>query len=202
MLLCLSLLAGCAVSSPPVPQAVGADQSAPAQVLDGVWGGRFSLRVHRVPNGETGDGHQDSAQGGFSLMSAGNDITLDLNSPLGQTIAVVRSTPAQASLSLSDGRQMQAGSVQDLLEGQLGWRLPVDRLPLALSALSREASVEVRAQQIAKALGADWTAQLVELGEARYRLVLQWDGLSHSVSKLVLTLIIDPQVGVSTNLRR
>jgi outer membrane biogenesis lipoprotein LolB len=106
-------------------------------------------------------------------------------------------------LSLGDNKQFQAASAQELLESQLGWRLPIDRLPRALAALSSEAiPLEAKAAVIVQALGQDWGAQLTELEGGRSRLILTWQGLSRNVTKLVLTLIIERQVGVSTNLRR
>jgi outer membrane lipoprotein LolB len=176
----------------------------PAEISPiGQWAGRFALKVERITIAETQSSQQDSAQGGFALQSAEQGITLELNSPLGQTLAVIRSTPSSASLTLADGKSYQAANAQDLLEGQLGWRLPIDRLPRALAILnSEQIALEARATKIAEALGSDWSAQLVELAGGRRRLGLTWQGVSRNVTKLVLTLIIDPELGVSTNLRR
>jgi outer membrane biogenesis lipoprotein LolB len=195
----LILLVGCTqtrLPSAPLETTSGA-------VALGQWAGRFAVKVDKVTVAETQSTQQDSAQGGFSLQSTSEGTTLELNSPLGQTIAVVRSKPGNATLSLADGKQYEAANPQDLLENQLGWRLPIDRLPRALAALNSDAIPSSnKAEVIAESLGRDWNAQLTSLEGDRSRLVLTWQGLSRNVSKLVLTLIIEPQVGVSTNLRR
>jgi outer membrane biogenesis lipoprotein LolB len=193
------LVAGCAQTHGTLPERQGASEN----ISEGQWAGRFSVKVERVTLVETQSSQQDSAQGAFNLESTLQGTSLELNSPLGQTIAMIRSTPLLATLTLADGRRFEATTAQDLLEKQLGWRLPIDRLPRALAALRSDAIPgDSKAKTIAGALGRDWTAQLTELEEQRSRLVLTWEGLSRNVSKLVLTLIIERPVGVSTNLRR
>jgi outer membrane biogenesis lipoprotein LolB len=192
-------LAGCTQTRLPSAPLETASETAAL----GQWAGRFAVKVDRVTVAETQSTQQDSAQGGFSLESTPEGTTLELNSPLGQTIAVVRSKPGLATLTLADGKQYEAANSQDLLESQLGWRLPIDRLPRALAALNSETIPSSnKSQVIAESLGRDWNAQLTSLEGDRSRLVLTWQGLSRNVSKLVLTLIIERQVGVSTNLRR
>jgi outer membrane biogenesis lipoprotein LolB len=195
----VALLGGCAQmgalpsSVPPV------EERAPL----GLWEGRFAVRIERTTLAETQSSQQDSAQGGFSLQSTPEATSLELNSPLGQTIAVIRSTLSLATLTLADGKKYEAATAQDLLERQLGWRLPIDRLPRALNVLSVEnIPAAGKSQAIEKVLGLDWSATLAELEGDRTRVVLTWQGLSRNVTKLVLTLIIERQVGVSTNLRR
>jgi outer membrane biogenesis lipoprotein LolB len=190
-------LSGCAQTRMPAP-----DRTADL-ISEGQWSGRFALKVERLVIVETQSLQQDSAQGGFSLQSSSQGASLELISPLGQTIAIVRSTPTLATLTLADGKQFEAANAQDLLERQLGWRLPIDRLPRAFAALKSDTiATSDKAEVISQALGRDWAAQITELEGARSRLVLTWQGLSTTVSKLVLTLIIDAQLGVSTNLRR
>jgi outer membrane biogenesis lipoprotein LolB len=210
ILMFVSLLSGCTQTGPlrrgeGGPDAgLGKGSSAlkPMNVI-GSWSGRFSVKVDRIADQETRSSLQDSAQGQFSLTSEAEQMTLELSSPLGQIIAVIRSTPKIASLTLSDGKRHEAESAQSLLESQLGWRIPIDRLPLALQALDADFQpVETKALEVAGALGPDWSAQLSELDSDRTRLNLTWSGLSRNVTKLALTLIIDPRVGVSTNLRR
>jgi outer membrane biogenesis lipoprotein LolB len=193
------LLGGCANTHGPSSP----EQAASEAVILGQWGGRFAVKVDRVTLAETQSSQQDSAQGSFSLESMATGTILELTSPLGQTLAIIASMPTLATLTLADGKRFEAANAQDLLEKQLGWRLPIDRLPKALVVLSASAiPAESKAKAIADALGRDWAAQLSELDGGRARLVLTWDGLSRNVSKLALTLIIEHQVGVSTNLRR
>jgi outer membrane biogenesis lipoprotein LolB len=197
ILAAIVFLSGCAQTR--MPSAV---QTADL-MTEGEWSGRFALKVERLVIVETQTSQQDSAQGGFSLQSSSEGASLELTSPLGQTIAIVRSTPTLATLTLADGKQFEAANAQDLLERQLGWRLPIDRLPRAFAALKSDTIASSdKAQAVSLALGRDWATQITELEGARTRLVLTWQGLSTTVSKLVLTLIIDAQLGVSTNLRR
>lgn len=202
MVIGLSALLGCAQTRlPPVdaPGSIGAGNVVPI----GQWSGRFAIKVDRNPVADSLPGLQESAQGGFSLQSQPREMNLELSTPLGQTIALIRVSPGQATLTLADGKTHQAASAQELLESQLGWRIPIERLPRALAALqAQEIPPSDRNRAIAAALGPDWTAQLAELGEGRNRLQLNWDGVSRVVSKLALTMIIDAQVGLSTNLRR
>lgn len=190
----LTLTACAPLARRPAPAAVPAPE--------GQWQGRFSLRVERLASAEIQNGRTDSAQGNFALSSRGGQVVLDLASPLGQTLARIESDLRGAALVLADGRRIEAADAQSLLEQLLGWRLPVDRLPAALAALAGEDDALLRAARVAAVLGADWSARIEALDEGRQRLGLQWDGWSQGVSKLALTLIIDPPPRVSTDLQR
>ena len=118
-----ALLAACVSLPPPPPPP--ASPEGPRE-----WAGRFSVRVESSGP----EGRQDAAAGRFLLQSeparGGRALSLELTSPFGQTIAEGRRAPdGRATLALSDGRRLQADSLDGVLEQALGWPLPVERLP-------------------------------------------------------------------------
>ncbi len=120
-------IAGCAVA-PPAPVAPPPAAQAPDVVRE--WAGRFSV----VSQASVPGADQDTGAGRFVLTSrpgsAGRTLELELVSPFGQTIAAGRRAPdGTSTLTLSDGRRLDAPSLDALLERALGWPLPVERLP-------------------------------------------------------------------------
>jgi outer membrane biogenesis lipoprotein LolB len=120
-------LGGCAVAPPAPPPA------APAAVaIDAVreWAGRFSV----ISRPDTPEANQEAGAGRFVLVSrpapGGRTLELDVVTPFGQTIATARRAPdGSATMTLADGRRIEAPSLDALLERALGWPLPVERLP-------------------------------------------------------------------------
>ncbi|MCA3181828.1 MAG: outer membrane lipoprotein LolB [Burkholderiaceae bacterium] len=118
-------LAGCAVAPPePVPP------PAPATEAVRQWAGRFSV----VQQSAVPGANQDTGTGRFVIVSrptpTGRALDLEVASPFGQTIATGRRAPDGAStLTLSDGRRLEAPSLDALLERALGLSLPIERLP-------------------------------------------------------------------------
>lgn len=115
-------IAGCATSPPPPPA------SSEPGARD--WAGRFSVIVDSAVPGE----RQDAAAGRFTLSARGapgtRSLDLELVSPFGQTLATGRRAPdGHATLTLSDGRRLEAASLDGLLRQALGWPLPIERLP-------------------------------------------------------------------------
>jgi outer membrane lipoprotein LolB len=83
--------------------------------------GRFALAVDGVDRHET-------ASGRFALTVDRSDVTLDLSTPLGTTVARVQSGPAGARLTVpsAGGLRTEEGPDADALSLQvLGWPLPV-----------------------------------------------------------------------------
>ncbi len=120
-------LAGCAIV-PPAPAAAPAPEATPEAVRE--WAGRFSV----VQQSAVPGANQDTGTGRFVLVSrpsaAGRTLDLEVASPFGQTIATGRRAADGAStLTLSDGRRLEAPSFDALIERALGWPLPVERLP-------------------------------------------------------------------------
>ena len=85
------------------------------------YSGRFSLAVDGPDRHETMSGH-------FALTVDGSDVTLDLSTPLGTTVARVQSGPTGARVTVpsAGGLRTAWGPDPDALSLEvLGWTLPV-----------------------------------------------------------------------------
>lgn len=80
--------------------------------------GRFAANYTRY-------GRNEGVQGSFRWEEQGRNVRLDLVSPLGQTLAVVTSTPSGATLDLPNEQPRNAPEVDSLMEQALGFSLPV-----------------------------------------------------------------------------
>jgi outer membrane biogenesis lipoprotein LolB len=110
-------LAGCAVA----PQA-----PPPAGTRPRLWSGRFSATY---PDAQTQDG-RGRASGRFRLERLpGDELMLELSSPLGQVIARARVGSDYAELQDARGEVHRAASDELLTERLFGWRIPVRALP-------------------------------------------------------------------------
>lgn len=111
--LCAAALAGCA--------------TAPATPPDRLHTGRFTATT-------TGTAPTQSVSGRFSVEVRGTHSIIDVETPLGTTIARVVLAPDNATAT---GPQMQSVSGPDadaLVEQLTGWRLPVSGLPYWVDA--------------------------------------------------------------------
>jgi len=118
-LLCLAIplslsgaLAGCA--SVNATRAFDTGGAATSQF----YSGRFAANYERY-------GRPEGVQGTFHWEERGGNVRLDLVSPLGQTLAVVTSTPSGATLDLPNQPPRNAPEVDSLMENALGFALPV-----------------------------------------------------------------------------
>ncbi len=82
------------------------------------YSGRFAANYTRY-------GRSEGVQGSFRWEEQGRNVRLDLVSPLGQTLAVVTSTPSGATLDLPNEKPRNAPEVDSLMEQALGFSLPV-----------------------------------------------------------------------------
>jgi outer membrane lipoprotein LolB len=83
--------------------------------------GRFALAID-------GANRHETASGRFALTVDQSDVTLDLSTPLGTTVARIQSGPAGARLTVpsAGGLRTEQGPDADALSLQvLGWPLPV-----------------------------------------------------------------------------
>ena len=76
--------------------------------------GRFAANYTRY-------GRSEGVQGSFRWEEQGRNVRLDLISPLGQTLAVVTSTPSGATLDLPNEKPRNAPEVDSLMEQALAW---------------------------------------------------------------------------------
>ncbi len=109
-------LAGCA-STPP---AANAPAGAPLQTAaTHAYHGRFAVQYNdRL-------GRQQNVYGNFDWLEHGDDVSLELRSPLGQTLAIVKSTPQTATLELPNRQPQYATDVGELMQNTLGFSLPL-----------------------------------------------------------------------------
>jgi outer membrane lipoprotein LolB len=73
-------------------------------------------------------GKERNVYGNFDWQEHGNTITLQLLTPLGQTLAVVTSSAALATLELPNREPASADNVAILMQNALGFALPVEGL--------------------------------------------------------------------------
>lgn len=110
--LLLSLLAACAG---PVSQLVS-----PTDVFSRA--GRFALNYHAPLE------KPYAAQGGFSWLDDGQELTIDLNNPMGSIIARVLINENQSILTYANGDIQTAATPDDLLAAIWGHAIPVTGL--------------------------------------------------------------------------
>jgi len=108
IIFCVLTLAGCA--SPKLPT---------AQANEPEWQGRFSLRIKSEP--------EQSMSASFRLRGEAAEGSLDLYSPLGTTLAVLRWSPKDAQL-LQSGQVQRFDSMNELTEQATGAALPLSSL--------------------------------------------------------------------------
>ncbi len=117
----LLALAGCATQPPHQPSTSNATTSLTTQT-NRAWHGRFAVQyVDQY-------GRPNNAYGNFEMREADSTVTLQLRNPLGQTMAIVTSSPAQATLELPNRQPLTADNVSTLMRQALGFALPVEGL--------------------------------------------------------------------------
>ena len=114
-------LAGCASVKPQGPSTSNAATSVTAQTSR-AYQGRFAVQYNDQ------HGQQRNAYGNFSWQETGDTVTLELRNPLGQTLAIVTSSPAAATLELPNRQPLTADNVSTLMQNALGFALPVEGL--------------------------------------------------------------------------
>jgi len=100
---------------------LGACSTTPAPTVERQYVGRFSVVT-------TLGGKRDSGSGRFKLAVEGDAIVLDLDTPLGSTLARVEVDPRGARLTApsdSGQREVRGASAEALTNEVLGWPLPV-----------------------------------------------------------------------------
>ncbi|MGO4326447.1 lipoprotein insertase outer membrane protein LolB [Cupriavidus sp. 2TAF22] len=153
--------------------------------------GRFAANYVRY-------GREEGVQGSFQWHEQGRNVRLDLISPLGQTLAVVTSTPSGATLDLPNQAPRNAPEVDSLLEQALGFSLPVagmrDWLHARPAPGSPSRTTRDDSGRLATLAQNGWTVRYVAWQESAAqqprRIDLARDGDS---SPLSVRLVIDPE---------
>lgn len=116
-----AVLAGCSVTPTRGPSTSNTATALSTQTVR-AYHGRFSVRYLDVR------GQPRNAYGNFDWREQGDTVTLQLLDPLGQTLAIVTSSPASATLELPNRQPVTAGDVSSLMQNTLGFSLPVEGL--------------------------------------------------------------------------
>jgi outer membrane lipoprotein LolB len=114
-------LAGCASVTPQGPSTSNAATAVTAQTTR-AYQGRFAIQYNDQ------NGQQRNAYGNFTWQETGDTVTLQLRNPLGQTLAIVTSSSASATLELPNRQPLTADNVSTLMQNALGFVLPVEGL--------------------------------------------------------------------------
>jgi outer membrane lipoprotein LolB len=132
MIAAVAWMAGCA--TPPVaePQTAAPTQMQ-RQYHEAIEiGGRLTVRYQQ-------NGADQAVHGSFTWNQARERATINLLSPLGQTIALIEVRPGQATLTMSGQPPRSAADVDSLANEALGWPLPVAGLRRWLQGLATDA---------------------------------------------------------------
>jgi outer membrane lipoprotein LolB len=114
-------LAGCASVKPQGPSTSNAATAITAQTAR-EYRGRFAVQY------DDGYGHQQNAYGNFDWRETGDTVSVQMRNPLGQTMAIVTSSPSSATLELPNRQPLTADNVSTLMQNALGFALPVEGL--------------------------------------------------------------------------
>lgn len=182
-------LAGCAVTPTHGPSTSNATAELSTQTSL-AYHGRFSVR-YVDQNGRT-----RNAYGNFDWQQQGDTVTLQLLNPLGQTLAIVTSSPEAASLELPNRQPVTADNVSDLMQHTLGFSLPVEGLRYWLAsspAPSSRAKTVVDSDQTGRLKEIDqegWTIQYLAYADAPANGVKRLD-LTRESPPLDIKLVLD-----------
>jgi outer membrane lipoprotein LolB len=114
-------LSGCASVKPQGPSTSNAATAVTAQTSR-AYHGRFAVQYVDQ------NGQERNAYGNFDWQERGDTVTLQLRNPLGQTMAIVTSSPSAATLELPNRQPLTADNVSTLMQNALGFALPVEGL--------------------------------------------------------------------------
>ena len=114
-------LAGCAVTPTHGPSTSNATAELSTQTMQ-AYHGRFSVRYLDQ------NGQPRNAYGNFDWQQQGDTVTLQLLNPFGQTLAIVTSSPASATLEMPNRQPVTAENVSELMQRTLGFSLPIEGL--------------------------------------------------------------------------
>lgn len=117
-------LAGCATQPAGAPVSLPAASlpAASLQTTTHAYTGRFAIQYSDPL------GNSRNVYGNFAWQEHGDDISVELRSPLGQTLAIVKSAPGEATLELPNRQPRHAADVGELMQHTLGFSLPLNGL--------------------------------------------------------------------------
>ena len=111
---------------------------------------------------------QDGGSGSFRWLEQPQNTQMDFHGALGRGAWRLVAEPAGVVLERADGSSQRAGTIGELVQGELGWAIPVDALSWWVRGLAAPGEVERRmlneTGSLAELQQLDWT---IEYG--RYR---------------------------------
>lgn len=182
-------LAGCASVKPQGPSTSNAATAVTAQTSR-AYQGRFAIQYNDQ------NGQQRNAYGNFTWQETGDTVTLQLRNPLGQTLAIVTSSPSAATLELPNRQPLTADNVSTLMQNALGFALPVEGLrywlqpspaPTSRAKTEKDPEQPSRLKQIAQD---GWTIDYLAYADAPATGVKRLN-LSRSEPPLDIKLVLD-----------
>lgn len=182
-------LAGCASVKPQGPSTSNAATAVTAQTSR-AYQGRFAVQYNDRY------GQQRNAYGNFSWQETGDTVTLQLRNPLGQTMAIVTSSPASATLELPNRQPLTADNVSTLMQNALGFALPVEGLrywlqpspaPTSLARTEKDPEQPARLKQITQD---GWTIDYLAYADAP-AIGVKRVNLSRAEPPLDIKLVLD-----------
>lgn len=191
---CVAALAAAALSACSVVPTRGPSTSNASTTLSTqtarAYHGRFSVRY------VDSKGQSRNAYGNFDWREQGDTVTLQLLNPFGQTLALVTSSPAAATLELPNRQPLTADNVGTLMQTALGFALPVESLrywlqpspaPTSHARTVPDAADETRLKEIDQD---GWTVQYITYADAPQTGVKRID-LTRRVPPLDIKLVLD-----------
>ncbi len=168
------------------------------------WEGRFSANIepissntHTDPTNTSSSVVRQSVAGRFLLeQTLGQTTVLELYSPLGQLSARLEWAPGKARLQLAGKEPLNATSMDELSETALGWRVPIERLPIWLGGQAASNSQFDSSGRLVAATDKGWRLLVDDwMGSLPKRLNINWpDGepqTSTADRSVKLRLILD-----------
>ncbi|ALP61171.1 MULTISPECIES: lipoprotein insertase outer membrane protein LolB [Paraburkholderia] len=158
-------LSGCASVKPQGPSTSNAATAVTAQTSR-AYHGRFAVQYVDQ------NGQQRNAYGNFDWQERGDTVTLQLRNPLGQTMAIVTSSPSAATLELPNRQPLTADNVSTLMQNALGFALPVEGLrywlqpsvaPTSKATTEKDPQQETRLKEIQQD---GWTIDYIAYADA------------------------------------
>ena len=148
------------------------DWSPPEQALQGLWDGRFAIKVIGITESQNQGG-----SGGFTLSQDALKDILEIRNPIGGSIAKITITPGEATLE-RDGQVVTAIDADTLIQNTLG-------LPLPARGLSNWLRGEVRPGSEAS-IERNPNGQVSKINQDGWELIYTW-GNNMRLEKLTMT---------------
>ena len=182
----LFILEGCSSMAPPPSAEAHLQQPYHERIAVS---GRFSASYQH-------QGRPENVQGRFQWHQRGDDIDIDLLSPLGQTLARIRVAPGLALLERPGQQTQSAINASELTEQMLGWAIPADGLRYWLQGFSRAGSAvrRVDLQTVDALMTEGWQVRFYSWQTSQHSSHPKRIDLAHSSSTagdLALRLVID-----------